>query len=365
MRREDILYSKGESMNNDKDLKGPSSGQLALAQWLQQVMQEPPIATASFPQLSSEAHEAQLELLLNAQDYHLQFYQMLPDFAMALLNNDAEAPARYAPLLYHLVGCQQCRHGYLDIYDALRAAVQPRGARPLLGQGTRTLSAMPQRMLGHLCRIAIIQAEAVIRQGQREDSATEAQARTLLQMALRIGAQIGQSGIRRQALQQLVRVAALAQGHEPLADDGPEGRAYTPALAGAGGLRGKKIVRRAETGHHGREVAEDAADMPAIALQSRALGGSIVQRGKVLELHLKDLDAALRGHRVRVSVLLGSLIEPVRWYGGNPHALLSPQPVGADGSLHMPLGETDLRLSNTEEYHLLETMFMLLEVRKA
>lgn len=346
-------------MHNDREFESqPVSKQsesMQLARWLQQVMQLPPYAAASSQETNTS--DVQLELLLDSQ-YHIQFYQQLPDFVMALLNNDAQAIIHYAPLLYHLAGCQECHAAYLDIYDAMRAAVQPRGTRSLLGQGTRTLNAMPQRVLGHLCEVAISQAEAVIQQGRHTKTDTEAAARTLLQVALRIGAQIGQSNIRRQALHDLVRVAALAQGQEMVQDDGPDKRSYTPTLAASGGLRGKKVVRHADVLHHSQEAGESLA----IPLQSHILEGSIVQSGNVLELHLKDLDQPLRGEYVRISVLLGSLLEPVRWYGGNPHALVSPMPVGADGSLHMPLGETDLRLSNTEEYHLLETMFMLLEV---
>ena len=346
-------------MQNDREFESQPTSKWSeytrLARWLQQVMQQPPYATASLPETS--VSDVQLELLLGSQ-YHIQFYQQLPDFVMALLNNDAQATVHYAPLLYHLAGCQECHAAYLDIYDAMRAAVQPRGPRPLLGQGTRTLNAMPQRVLGHLCQVAISQAEAVIQQGRRTKNDTEAEARSLLQMALRIGAQIVQISIRRQALHDLVRVATLAQGQVGSQDDDPNKRSYTPTLVAIGGMRGKKVVRRADALHRSQETDESLA----IPLQSHALEGRIVQSGDVLELHLKDLDQALRGQHVRVSVLLGSLLEPVRGYGGNPHMLISPAPVAADGSLRMPLGETDLRLSNTEEYHLLETMFMLLEV---
>lgn len=344
-------------MHNDREFESQppakKSEYTRLAQWLQQVMQLPSYANASSHE--TIAPDVQLELLLGSQ-YHIQFYQQLADFVMALLNNDTQATVHYAPLLYHLAGCQECHAAYLDIYDAMRAAVQPRGPRPLLGQGTRTLNAMPQRVLGHLCQVAISQAEAVIQQGRRTKTSTEAEARSLLQMALRIGAQIGQSNIRRQALRDLVRVATLAQGQDQ--DDDPNKRSYTPMLTATGGMRGKKVVRRADMLHRSQEAGESLA----IPLQSHTLEGSIVQIDNVLVLHLKDLDQALRGQHVRVSVLLGSLLEPVRWYSGNPHALISPTPVATDGSLSMPLGETDLRLSNMEEYHLLETMFMLLEV---
>jgi hypothetical protein len=38
-------------------------------------------------------------------------------------------------------------------------------------------------------------------------------------------------------------------------------------------------------------------------------------------------------------------------------------PVDAAGTLITPLGETDMLLSNPEEHNLLETLFLLLEVR--
>jgi hypothetical protein len=60
---------------------------------------------------------------------------------------------------------------------------------------------------------------------------------------------------------------------------------------------------------------------------------------------------------------LGSLLEPVRWRGGNPRAIRSTGPVLPDGTLVTPLGLTDLLLQNTEERNLLEAMFLLIEVR--
>src|SRR5260221_1844854 len=114
---------------------------------------------------SGGEHEIQLELLLD-NNYHIKFFQQLPDFIMALLNNDPHVTLHYAPLLYHLAGCEECHRSYLDLYDSMRAAVQPREPRPLLGQGTRTLGATPPRMLGHLSRALISQAEVVLRQAR-------------------------------------------------------------------------------------------------------------------------------------------------------------------------------------------------------
>ncbi len=375
-------------MNEEREFEGmpdtQHSSYARLAQWLEQIMQSPPplmppLTSINAASLSATAHE-NTETLLDLQfdsQYHLRYYQQLPDFAMALLSNDMQAPVRYGALLYHLAGCEVCRHDYADIYSSLKEALQPSGPRPFLGQGTRTLSATPPQMLSHLCRTLISQAEAVLRQARHEhdeqpdqnsDGAyaiAEDEARALLQLALRIGSHITQNSVRKQALQDLVRVATITERQEAVQPNDPNdlhARAYTPSLAGTNRTRGK-VFRRADTTQHTRS-SQDAQENLSIPLQSRTLSGSIIQRGPRLELHLKDLDAALRGQYVRVSVLLGSLIEPVRWQGRNPHAILSSTPVAADGSLVMPLGETDLRLSNLEDYHLLETLFMLVEVRK-
>jgi hypothetical protein len=68
---------------------------------------------------------------------------------------------------------------------------------------------------------------------------------------------------------------------------------------------------------------------------------------------------------VNISILLGSLLEPVRWRGGNPRAIRSQVPVDEHGSLSTLLGETDLRLSKAEDRYLLETMFKKLDVRSS
>src|ERR1700730_9672962 len=126
-------------MNNHTpfgDTSNPQDQQQNLARWLQHLLQ------ASTPPLNSQPpqeNESQLELLLT-NDYHLRFYQQLPDFIMALLKNDPQAATHYAPLLYHMAACPQCHHDYLDLYDAMRAAIYPQGLRPILGQGTRTLA---------------------------------------------------------------------------------------------------------------------------------------------------------------------------------------------------------------------------------
>jgi hypothetical protein len=345
------------------DISNSPSTDAKLAAWLRQVVKIPP-GTSSTPVTQTPAitdSEKELELILDS-NYHITFYQQLPDFIMALLNNDPQAALHYAPLLYHLAGCSECHQGYLDLYDAMRAAVQPRQPRPVLGQGTRTLAATPQRMLAHLCQCLVSQAEAILRQARDDSSDRSAPARSLLQLALHISSQIVQSGVRRSALRDLVRVATLFEGPEIPPSAGPTIYSYTPTLTGTGGKRGiGKVTRRfAETPVLPSGTAQES---PIIYLQSKSLEGTIVQRDQTLELHLQDLDQALRGHYVSVSVPLGSLIEPVRWRGGDPHAIRSEVPVDASGSMSMPLGETELRLSDREDYRLLEAMFMLLEVR--
>jgi hypothetical protein len=155
-----------------------------------------------------------------------------------------------------------------------------------------------------------------------------------------------------------VRVATLFDGPTSPRTDEPDVHAYTPVLATAGGVRGKRSAR-------GGSVLErsNTLDQPEIIIQSYHLEGRIVQHDKMLELHLRDLAPELRGRFVTISVVLGSLFEPVRWYGGNPRAIRSMAPVDAAGTLITPLGETDMLLSNPEEHNLLETLFLLLEVR--
>jgi hypothetical protein len=345
-------------MNDDTIFEGtasPRGDYKKLAQWLQQVLQTP-LQEENTSSIIDE-NDNQLELVLKS-NYHPAFYQQLPDFIMALLTNDALATIHYAPLLYHLAGCRECHNAYLDLYSAMRAAIGPQSVRPLLGQGTRTLSAIPHRMLGHLCRSLISQSEALLYQSRHDHQDRDSAARSLLQLALHVSAPISQSTIRREALHDLVRVASLFNGPEAPQEEDPNAHRYTAVMAGAGGIRRGKVLRRAGVGPLANEQ-ENAS----IQLQSKTLEGSIVQNEQVLILNLHDLAPALRGRFVSISVLLGSLLEPVRWRGGNPLAIRSTVRVDENGTLVMPLGDTELQLSNPEERNLLEAMFMLLEVR--
>lgn len=87
-----------------------------LAQWLLHLMREPRTAPSADNAVwtSEDRH---------SPEGHLPFCQQLPDFVMALLLQDAGATVRFAPLVYHLVGCDQCHRAYLECYDALRAAL--------------------------------------------------------------------------------------------------------------------------------------------------------------------------------------------------------------------------------------------------
>lgn len=70
-----------------------------LAVWLQQVLELPPQREAIVSEVPE--NENQLAVALGP-DYHLPYYQQLPDFAMAMLTEDVQAAVRYSSLLYHL-----------------------------------------------------------------------------------------------------------------------------------------------------------------------------------------------------------------------------------------------------------------------
>ncbi len=343
-----------------------------LAQWLQDILYTAPApasanasTTPAFSATNTQKspitgeRDIQLELLLQDSSYHKHFYQQLPDFVMALLTDDSQAATHYASLLYHLAGCSTCHQSYLEIYDAMRAALYPHEPRPILGQGTRTLEATPQRMLSHLCQAWITQAEAILREARHNGTDGDTAARTLLQAAIQMSSRIKQDRVRQQARHDLVRVATLFDISNT-SPTRPAEHAFTPVLAGP-----KGVTRRGDKTSTPLQTQEGAQNQLAIVLQSRSLEGIVLQRGQTLELHLQDLDASLRGHFVTTSIALGSLIEPIRWLGGNPRAIRSTAPVDTTGTLVMPLGETELRLNVPEERNMLEATFLLLEIRLA
>jgi hypothetical protein len=322
----------------------PRNENLPLARWLQQVMAADSTSSAAASPVGEN------------NEYHPYFYQQLPDFVMALLEQQPQATLRFATLLYHLIGCTTCHSAYLDLYSAMRAALQPGEVQSNVAQRTGSLEATPVRLVVQLCQSFIRQAEALYHQSRRDHTDESAHARFLLQQALRISARIMQSNMRIRALHDLVRIANLFDDLAESVQLGPAVYSYSPVLVG--GSHGR-AMRRAETIM--RPTANPAAQ-DTIYLQSNLLEGSITQQGDMLELHLQDLDKKLRGQYLTISVPLGSLIEPIRWVGGNPRTIHSIAPVDEHGMLNTPLGRTELRFGNQEERNLLEATFLLLEV---
>jgi hypothetical protein len=221
-----------------------------------------------------------------------------------------------------------------------------------------TLATTPARMVVHLCQSLISEAEAVLRQTRREHTNGDDLARSLLQQAIQISKHLNQGQMRQRALRDLVRVATLFEDFSTSQEQHPVLHSYSPLQTTGNGTHHGSVVRGVETALHPAEQA-------TIPIHSAQLEGVITQHEDTLELHLHGLDLKLRGHYVTISVLLGSLLEPVRWLGGNPRAIRSVVPVDAHGTLRTPLGQTELRLSNPEERNLLEAMFLKLDVRLA
>jgi hypothetical protein len=342
-----------------------------LAQWLQNIMAQPAqpqsaqqLEPATSTQTGSlKGGEEIPPFALPLGDYHPYFYQQLPDFIMALLTHDQQASIRYAPLLYHLVGCPTCHAAYLDLYDAMQEALNVDESQAHTTPLPVQANVPSTRQLVQLCQLLITQAEAVLKLARREHRDDSALARALLQLAIKSGTRIDQSSMRTRALQDLVRIAASSQGPETPEEPPPALYSYSPSLVGAGGARHGhgKIVRKAGPPHH----AETSHEYPAIQLQDRSFIGTITQQGDTLILHLHDLDSSLRGQVVNISVPLGSLIEPVHWLGGNPRAIRSAVAVDEQGTLTVPLGDTELRLDNPKDRPLLEVTFMRVEVHPA
>ncbi len=327
----------------------PRTAYLPLAHWLQRILAMPS------RQMRSDATSPLDDVTSANSTYHLPYFQQLPDFALALLKNDDQATLHYAPLIYHLIGCPVCHRAYLETYDAMSAALVVEGEQKGADNGQHTLALTPPRMLVYLCQLLISQAQAVLRVARRDHGDNDAWARSLLQQSLTMSSHIMQSAMRQRALQNLVEVALLATGDSADAQN-PAVHTFSSLIGAGGGARAGKTRRRAET-------LERPAGEPIIELQSGTLQGAITQRDDILELRLRHLDASLRGHYLQVAVPLGSLLEPVRWTGGNPRAIRSQSPVDSEGNLVMQLGKTDLRLTVPEDHNLLEAMFKKLDVR--
>ncbi len=325
-----------------------------LARWLQQILLDP-VQDENMPEEKVVLNQFEIPFVMQ---YHPTFYQKLPDFIMALLHNDPQALTDYAPLLYHLVGCAVCREAYVELYGAMKEAVQVHEEHPPGNEEIRPLSAMPSGLLVQFSRLLISQAEALLHQARHEHTNNDDQARSLLQMAMRISTHLTQQSMRSHALRDLVRVASLYAGESGYDTQQPPTLAFTSVPAGVGGIRQGHVLRLGK-------IEPQSAEQATIYLQAKAFEGSVIQHEDMLELQLHGLNQSLRGHRLAISVPLGSLIEPIRWIGGNPRAILAASSVDEKGMLKMPLGHTELRLQNQEERELLEVMFSLLEVRLA
>lgn len=292
------------------------------------------------------------------EGYHAAFYPQLPDFALALLQGEAEVTTRYAPLFFHLLSCPVCHRAYLETYDALRVALADEhtsATTTLHLPAASPLSATSPKLLVFLCQLLVGQARSLLRQTHDESGAAGAWARALLTQAMGISRYIMQSTLRQRALRDLVEVAGLSR---PAADQAPASPATLSyaAFVGAGsGSRGRRM-RRAE-------MLSRPDEQVSIELRAHLLEGTVTQQGEMLILRLVDLDESLRGKVLQITVPLGTLLEPVRWLGGNPYAIRSTGPVGPDGVLVTPLGRTDLLMSNPEDRNLLETLFKKLDIR--
>ena len=323
---------------------------LPLAQWLQQIL-------ATTPQLpQAELATIKENVGQFGDEYHLAYYRQLPDFVHALLNNATQADIiRFGPLVFHLIGCSSCHAAYLEIYDAMSATIGIEEEHTSTSPLPQSIATTSTRVLVFICQLLINQAAEVLREARHENSDNDAWASSLLQQAIYLSRHLMQSTQRQRALQDLVEVATFFEDTTT-----PAAHSYLPVLSTGSGSRQGKIRRRAET--LGRPEGQTA-----IYLQSGLSKheGSITQNQHVLELHLEDLGQELRGRFLIITIPFGSLLEPVRWIGGNPSAIRSQVPVGEDGSLSTPLGSTDLQLSNPEDHNLLEAMFTKLDIRPA
>src|SRR5260370_3169051 len=105
--------------DQNEGLPDPRNEYLPLAQWLQQVLAiTPPEPKAELTSITDNGGRF-------GDDYHSEFYRQLPDFVLALLNNDTQATLRFPPLLFPLRGCPTCHPPYLELHDAIPPPLLP------------------------------------------------------------------------------------------------------------------------------------------------------------------------------------------------------------------------------------------------
>ncbi len=333
-------------MNKKKDgLSDIREEHVPLAQWLQQILAIKP-ERVTVADSGDQFRDA----------YHSEFYRQLPDFVQALLNDPTQEDIiRFGPLVFHLIGCSTCHTAYLEIYDSMRATIEIDEVHTSTSQLPQSFATTSTRVLVNTCQFLINEAAEVLREAHRKHSDHDAWARSLLRQAIYLSSHIKESTQRQRARHNLVEVATFfVDSSTPPADS------YLPALSTASSSPRSKIRRRADT--LGRPHGKDVIHLQTGASKKE---GTITQNQDVLELHLEDLDQELRGRFLLITVPFGSLLEPVRWIGGNPHAIRSKVPVGEDGSLTTPLGTTNLQLNDPEDHNLLEAMFIMLDIRPA
>lgn len=332
----------------------PREQDAPLAHWLYQLL-----ANKSQATFSEQIPVGEDVSLLRA-NYHAEFYPQIPNFALAVVKQDPTALTRYAPLFFHLISCSTCHCAYLETYDALSIALANDAhslTTTLRTSLPTSLATTSPKLLVFLCQLLIGEARAVLRQAHRERRDADTWARSLLQQAMQISRYIMQVALRQRALRDLVEVASLYTSS--IATAAPPGQTTLSyaLLVGAGkSARGRRKIRRAEMLSRSNEPV-------SIDLQAGSLEGAITQEADMLILHLIDLDVSLHGKSLLISIPLGTLLEPIRWLGGNPYAVRSAGPVESNGALTTPLGRTELRLSNPEEHNLLETLFKKLDIR--
>src|SRR5579863_6639759 len=210
-----------------------------LARWLQLILAYP-VEDMNITGDNEVLNQFEIPFVMQ---YHPTFYQKLPDFIMALLHNDPQVLTNYAPLLYHLAGCAVCREAYVELYGPMKEAVQVHEEHPTGNEEIRPLSAMPSGLLVQFSRLLISQAEVLLHQARHEHSDNDDQARSLLQMAMRISTHLTQQSMRSHALHDLVRVASLYAGESSPDTQSPPALSFMSVVAGTGGTRHGQIGR--------------------------------------------------------------------------------------------------------------------------